>query len=100
MSSSKVCSLSLINIYRWAKENRQLLISRASPLEFCLHRFEYLRILLSEQPDSTSRAYTYARTHLGHFYDAQRVEVQRLMACLLYMPLDRLKKSPYKDLAD
>jgi hypothetical protein len=84
---------------RWAKAHNEFLNSRSSPLEFYLHRFEYLRLLLAVDPPDVAHATSYARTHFRQFYSTQEGQIQRLMACLLYMPLERLRKSPYSDFA-
>ncbi|KAI0030740.1 CTLH/CRA C-terminal to lish motif domain-containing protein [Vararia minispora EC-137] len=97
-----LCSLRSCDIgpaLAWAKAHRDFLVSRSSPLEFYLHRSEYLRLLLSADFSAIAHATSYARTHFHQFYGTQETEIQRLMACLLYMPIERLKNSPYSELA-
>ncbi|KAI0781045.1 hypothetical protein BD413DRAFT_462348 [Trametes elegans] len=83
----------------WTSYNREFLSLRSSPLEFKLHRFEFLRQLLSPQPDVRS-AIDYARTNFPQFYAQHAAEIGRLMNCVTYLPLDRFIKSPYGDLAN
>ena len=46
---------------------------------------------------ATARAYASAK--LSNFYGQYEYEVKRLFGCLVYLPLSRLQKSPYADLA-
>ncbi|KAK0240195.1 CTLH/CRA C-terminal to lish motif domain-containing protein [Armillaria nabsnona] len=85
--------------FKWARENRDFLKSRASPLEFYLHRSQYVRLLLSSHPPDPRAALAYANSSMRMFYDHHEDEFKRLMACLAFMPLSRLKTSPYADLA-
>ncbi|TFY83893.1 hypothetical protein EWM64_g113 [Hericium alpestre] len=82
----------------WVMVNRDFLAERQSSLEFYLHRSEYIRLLLSEHAD-TQRAINYANKHLGAFWSTHTAELRRLMSCIMYLPLERLQKSPYADLA-
>ncbi|KAK0210699.1 CTLH/CRA C-terminal to lish motif domain-containing protein [Desarmillaria ectypa] len=84
---------------QWARENRKFLKSRASPLEFYLHRSQYVRLLLSSHPPDARPALEYANSSMRMFYDHHEDEFKRLMACLAFLPLSRLKTSPYADLA-
>ncbi|KAK0459673.1 CTLH/CRA C-terminal to lish motif domain-containing protein [Desarmillaria tabescens] len=84
---------------QWARENRDFLKSRASPLEFYLHRSQYVRLLLSSHPPDPRPALAYANSSMRMFYDHHEDEFKRLMACLAFLPLSRLKTSPYADLA-
>jgi hypothetical protein len=84
---------------RWAKEHREFLQSRSSPLEFQLHRSQYIQLLLSKEPPDLGPALSYANASLRPFYSRYPVEFQRLMACVLYLPLSKLQVSPYADLA-
>lgn len=83
----------------WAKLNRSFLQSRSSPLEFYLHRSEYISLLLTNNPSDPHKAINYANEHLRPFYASHAVEFQRLLSCIMYLPLVRLQKSPYADLA-
>lgn len=84
--------------HRWARRNRPFLQSRASPLEFNLHRSQYIHLLLSE-PSNPLFAISYANATLRPFYTEYPLEFKRLMACVLYLPLAKLRASPYADLA-
>ncbi|KAI0316687.1 CTLH/CRA C-terminal to lish motif domain-containing protein [Amylostereum chailletii] len=83
----------------WAANHRTFLESRSSPLEFYLHRYEYLRILVASDHPNPEGAIAYSRKHIAPFFPQHRAEFQRLMTCLMYQPLDRLQHSPYADLA-
>ncbi|KAI0637076.1 hypothetical protein C8Q77DRAFT_1215897 [Trametes polyzona] len=84
---------------RWAEYNEEYLDNRGSPLAFHLHRFEYLRQLLSPEPDIAA-AIAYAREHFHNYYARHAAEIGRLMNCPTYLPRARFMASPYADLAD
>jgi hypothetical protein len=84
-------------ITRWVERNRAFLQSHSSSLEFYLHRSEYLR-LLSPRPSEQSGAIEYANDHLQPFFATHPAEVKRLMGCLVFLPRERMQKSPYEDL--
>ncbi|TCD64437.1 hypothetical protein EIP91_004082 [Steccherinum ochraceum] len=79
----------------WTEANRHFLHSRSSPLEFNLHRSQYMRLLLSS---NHLAALSYARANFQRFHDRHSAEIYRLMNCLAYMPPSRLQGSPYADL--
>jgi len=81
---------------RWSLENREFLQNRSSPLEFYLHRSQFIRLLLSGPPGP---AIAYANDNLRGFYPEHTAEFQRLMTSVIYLPKDRLQRSPYFDLA-
>ncbi|KAF9464657.1 ubiquitin-protein ligase E3 [Collybia nuda] len=83
----------------WASTNREFLHSRSSPLEFHLHRSQYIRLLLASHPPDTLSALSYAKTSLSPFYKDHTTEFRRLLGCIVYLPLSRLQDSPYSDLA-
>ncbi|KAL0946957.1 hypothetical protein HGRIS_013113 [Hohenbuehelia grisea] len=83
----------------WAKQNRPFLKSRSSPLEFYLHRSQYIRLLLSSHPPNALPAIMYANEALRPFYAEHPIEFQRLCGCVAYLPISRLQSSPYSDLA-
>ncbi|KAF8894510.1 ubiquitin-protein ligase E3 [Infundibulicybe gibba] len=83
----------------WAKANREFLEARASPLEFFLHRSQYIRLLLSSHPPDALAALAYAKDTLRPFYHQHKAEFTRLTGCIAYLPLSRLQTSPYSDLA-
>jgi E3 ubiquitin-protein transferase RMND5 len=89
--------MSLISCIRWAANNRDFLQSHSSPLEFYLHRSEYLR-LLTPEPSEQSKAIEYANKHLQPFFARHPAELKRLMGCLIFLPKERMQKSPYEDL--
>ncbi|KAF9480118.1 hypothetical protein BDN70DRAFT_878003 [Pholiota conissans] len=84
---------------RWARNNETFLQSRNSPLEFYLHRSQYIRLLLSSHPPDPLSAISYANKNLRPFYKEHEAEFRRLLACLAFLPLPRLQNSVYKDLA-
>ncbi|KAI0818557.1 CTLH/CRA C-terminal to lish motif domain-containing protein [Irpex lacteus] len=81
----------------WAARNRAFLDSRSSPLEFHLHRSQYLRLLLSPHSSNVSEALKYAKTNLTPFYPRYTADINKLMNCITYV--SRLQLSPYADLA-
>ncbi|KAH9001065.1 hypothetical protein EDB92DRAFT_1811986 [Lactarius akahatsu] len=82
----------------WVEHNRDFLRSRSSSLEFYLHRSEYLRLLLKSNPSEQSKAIQYATKYLRPFFLTHTNEFKRLMACLIFLPKERMQKSPYEDL--
>ena len=84
-------------IIRWIEHNPDFLQSHFSALEFHLHRSEYLR-LLTPSPSEQSRAIDYANKHLQPFFASHPAELKRLMGCLIFLPKERMQKSPYEDL--
>lgn len=84
----------------WAVKSRPFLEFRASPLEFHLHRAQYLRLLLASEPPDTHAAIKYANAYLRPFYPRYPHEFERLFACLVYLPLSKLQQSTYRDLAE
>ncbi|GJE87199.1 hypothetical protein PsYK624_032820 [Phanerochaete sordida] len=83
----------------WTGRNRAFLEARASPLEFYLHRSQYIRLLLATHPPNVPTALAYARANFAPFYIRYDAEVNRLMNCIIYLPIARLQASPYADLA-
>ncbi|KAF8921359.1 CTLH/CRA C-terminal to lish motif domain-containing protein [Mucidula mucida] len=83
----------------WVQEHRTFLRERSSPLEFYLHRSQFMRLLLSSHPPNPVQAIAYAHTSLGPFFHEHDTEFKRLLACIAYLPLSRLQESPYADLA-
>lgn len=77
----------------WAVKYRHELNKRGNSLEFKLHRLNYLHLLLQSKQ---AEALQYARKHFAAFSNVHIKEIQRLMACLLYV--GRLENSPYKDM--
>jgi hypothetical protein len=71
--------------------------SHSSPLEFYLHRSEYLLLLTPQAPEQ-SKAIDYANKHLQPFFATHPAELKRLMGCLIFLPKERMQKSPYEDL--
>ncbi|KAF5315520.1 hypothetical protein D9611_004651 [Ephemerocybe angulata] len=83
----------------WADRHKDFLQSRGSPLEFYLHRSQYIRLLLSTHPPDPVAAINYANKYLRPFHAEHEAEFRRLMACMIYLPLSKLQRSPYQDLA-
>lgn len=84
---------------RWTERNHAFLAHRTSPLKFLLHRSQYIRLLLSTHPPDVSTALAYARAKFAPFYLQHGAEINRLMSCIIYLPIARLQNSPYADLA-
>ncbi|KAI0273395.1 hypothetical protein BC834DRAFT_921486 [Gloeopeniophorella convolvens] len=82
----------------WAERNRDFLRSRTSSLEFYLHRSEYLRLLFTHDPPQQAKAIQYASRYIRPFYSTHAAEFKRLMACLIFVPKERMQASPYEDL--
>ncbi|EAU88585.1 ubiquitin-protein ligase E3 [Coprinopsis cinerea okayama7 len=83
----------------WARRHQGFLRERGSPLEFYLHRSQYIRLLLSAHPPNPIPAIRYANENLRPFYTEHESEFKRLMACIAYLPLHKLQHSQYSDLA-
>ncbi|KIP09492.1 hypothetical protein PHLGIDRAFT_86552 [Phlebiopsis gigantea 11061_1 CR5-6] len=83
----------------WTDRNRAFLEARSSALEFYLHRSQYIRLLLATHPPNVPTALAYARTNFKPFYHRYGSEINRLMSCIIYLPIARLQASPYADLA-
>ncbi|KAJ3786596.1 CTLH/CRA C-terminal to lish motif domain-containing protein [Lentinula aff. detonsa] len=83
----------------WARRHRAFLQSRGSPLEFYLHRSQYIRLLLTSHPPNPLLAISYAQAELRPFFHDHQAEFQRLLNCVIYLPLSRLRLSPYADMA-
>lgn len=79
--------------------NQDFLHARSSPLEFHLHRSQYIRLLLASHPPNPHPAILYANATLRPFYNEYPAEFRRLMTCVAYLPLSKLQTSPYADLA-
>lgn len=84
---------------RWVREHNDFLRKRSSPLEFYLHRSEYMRILLSTHPSDHLQAIAYANSCLRPFFADHKTEFMRLLTCIAYLPLSRMQHSSYADLA-
>jgi len=84
---------------RWARAHQSFLKSRSSPLEFYLHRSQYIRLLLSAHPPDPLPAISYANANLRPFYKEHGPEFKRLMTCIAFLPLSKLQNSTYRDLA-
>ncbi|KAK8933235.1 hypothetical protein KSP39_PZI015182 [Platanthera zijinensis] len=76
----------------WAAAHSAHLMSDGSSLELKLHRLQFLDIL---HRGDKSEALRYARTYLAPFASLHKVEIQKLMACLLWA--GRLDQSPYAE---
>ncbi|KAJ6596838.1 hypothetical protein DFH09DRAFT_1272396 [Mycena vulgaris] len=83
----------------WVAKNRGFLRDRASPLEFHLHRSQYIRLLLATHPPNAMQAISYAKETMQSFYAEHEDEFMPLTACITYLPLSRLQTSPYAYLA-
>ncbi|KAF6176393.1 hypothetical protein GIB67_010841 [Kingdonia uniflora] len=77
----------------WAAIQRDRLMQNGSTLELKLHRLQFVEIL---QNGNRGAALKYARTYLAPFASLHMAEIQKLMACLLWV--GRLHCSPYAEL--
>lgn len=64
-----------------------------------MHRSQYIRLLLATHPPDVSTALAYARAKFTPFYPQYGAEINRLMNCIIFLPISRLQASPYADLA-
>lgn len=85
---------------RWTHSNRTFLSSRSSSLEFNLHRSQYLRLLVSSSSPLPLPALQYLQSISPSLYAAHGQEIDRLLTCILFLPLPRLITSPYADCAN
>ncbi|KLO18529.1 ubiquitin-protein ligase E3 [Schizopora paradoxa] len=83
----------------WCERKREFLNERGSPLEFFLHRSQFIRLLLASSPPNSMAALAYAQEKLVPMVTKYGDDIYRLLACLAYVPLSRLQHSPYADLA-
>ncbi|KAJ3515806.1 hypothetical protein NLJ89_g1521 [Agrocybe chaxingu] len=84
---------------KWARSHQSFLKSRNSPLEFYLHRSQYINLLLSSHPPDPLLAIAYAKINLSPFCKEHEAEFRRLLTCIAYLPLAKLQSSSYRDLA-
>ncbi|KAL0907264.1 hypothetical protein M5K25_025822 [Dendrobium thyrsiflorum] len=77
----------------WATAQSARLLSDGSSLELKLHQLHFVEIL---QKGDKNEAIKHARTYLAPFASVHKVEIQKLMACLLWA--GRLEQSPYAEL--
>jgi len=85
----------------WVEANREFLDSRDSPLEFLLHRSQYLRIL-SSSPIATSEpspALTYASANLLPLQHRYPHDIPKLINCILYGGSPESLASSYPEFA-
>lgn len=82
--------------------NREFLEARDSPLEFLLHRSQYLRTLTNAPVLSSSGqspALAYASTHLLPLQHRYQTEIPRLINCMLYGGSSESLASSYPEFA-
>ncbi|XP_042460284.1 protein RMD5 homolog [Zingiber officinale] len=77
----------------WASSHSEWLAQNGSNLELKLHQLQFVEIL---QNDSVQNALSYVRKHLAPNASAHKVEIPKLMGCLVWS--GKLHKSPYADL--
>lgn len=76
----------------WASAHSDRLSLIGSSLEMKLHQLQFVETL---QQGSRNEALQYARMHLAPLSATHKVEIQKLMACLLWS--GRLDQSPYAE---
>lgn len=77
----------------WVAANRDQLLQNGSNLELKLHRLQFVEIL---QKRGRNDALKYARAYLPPFASGHMDDIQKLMACLLWV--GRLDCSPYAEI--
>ena len=90
----------VICFFRWSEQHRTSLQARNSPLEFNLHKLNYLRMLMSDGGSRKLEALSYLQRLDQSLRDHHADTVCRLLTAMLYLPQERLLKSPYGDLVD
>ena len=88
-------SLARVTI-RCVEHNWDFLHPHSSALEFRFQCSEYFR-LLTPSPSKQSRAIDYTNKHLQPFFASHPAVLKRLMGCLIFLPMERMQKSPYED---
>ncbi|KAF5749710.1 protein RMD5 A [Tripterygium wilfordii] len=78
---------------KWAATNSDKLQENKSDLQLKLHHLQFVEIL---QKQSRSEALLYLRTHITPFATNHMAEIQKLMACLLWV--GKLDNCPYPGL--
>lgn len=58
-----------------------------------------MQLLLAAHPPNALPALAYARTMLQPLYSRYTSDINRLLACAAFLPITRLQRSPYADLA-
>lgn len=74
----------------WAMTQKQHLRQNGSTLELKLHQLQFMEML---KKGTRNEALVYAKKYLAPFASVHKVEIQKLMACLLWV--GRLERSPY-----
>ncbi|ONK78085.1 uncharacterized protein A4U43_C02F14160 [Asparagus officinalis] len=75
---------------KWATAQSKRLLQNGSNLELKLHQLQFVEML---KKGSRTEALNYARKYLAPFASIHRIEIQKLMACLLWA--GHLDQSPY-----
>ncbi|KAL8211105.1 hypothetical protein R6Q57_005542 [Mikania cordata] len=91
VESMKSCDLG--PAIKWVTTNHEKLQKNGSDVELKLHRLQFMKIL---QQGSRDEALKYGRTHLSPFATQHIPEIQKLMACLLWV--GKLDSSPYSEI--
>ncbi|XP_031482706.1 protein RMD5 homolog [Nymphaea colorata] len=78
---------------KWVSVHHDRLCQTGSTLELKLHRLQFVEIL---KKGDRNEALKYARSYLAPFAAVHMCEIQKLMACLLWV--GRLESSPYAEL--
>ncbi|KAJ6794113.1 protein RMD5-like protein A-like [Iris pallida] len=76
----------------WAATHRDQLLQNGSKLELKLQQLQFVEIL---QKQDKKQALAYVRGHLAPIASIHKVEIQKLMTCLLWA--GRFDQSPYAD---
>ncbi|WOK91536.1 hypothetical protein Cni_G00227 [Canna indica] len=77
----------------WASKQSEWLMQNGSNLELKLHQLQFVEIL--QNGSKRQVAINYAKKYLAPFASAHKVEIPKLMGCLLWP--GRLHESPYAD---
>ena len=84
----------------WAAENRSRLQQRGSPLEFDLHKIHFISMITRHDPPDQLEALGYLRRLSASLYASNDQEIYRMITSLLFLPVEKLRSSPYSDLLD
>ncbi|KAL5533317.1 hypothetical protein ACEPAF_5093 [Sanghuangporus sanghuang] len=79
----------------WCKRNEGFLKDRNSPLEFYLHRSQFMRLLLASNPPDPLPAIAYSRTFSKHFYSAYGNEIGHLASPSVHLDLEPMFAKEY-----
>ena len=95
-----VCDLLTKIALRWLSDRETASGDGNSNLQFSLHKLHFLNLVTQHDSPNGLNAINYLRSLQQSLHATHGKEIQRLLTALLYLPIDRLKTSPYADLLD